>query len=65
MEGLLAKGIEGIAVSPVDAENQTPFLNEVAANSKLITQDADAPKSKRLVYIGTKITKQAELSQAG
>ena len=23
MEGLLAKGIEGIAVSPVDAENQT------------------------------------------
>ena len=53
MEGLLAKGIEGIAVSPVDAENQTPFLNEVAANSKLITQDADAPKSKRLVYIGT------------
>ena len=53
MEGLLAKGIEGIAVSPVDAENQTPFLNEVAENSKLITQDADAPKSKRLVYIGT------------
>ena len=53
MEGLLAKGIEGIAVSPVDAENQTPFLNEVAANSKPITQDADAPKSKRLVYIGT------------
>ena len=30
-------------------------------NSKLITQDADAPKSKRLVY-GTTITKQAELS---
>ena len=26
METLLAKGIDGIAVSPVDAENQTPFL---------------------------------------
>ena len=53
MEGLLAKGIDGIAVSPVDAENQTTFLNEVAENSKLITQDADAPASKRIAYIGT------------
>ena len=53
METLLAKGVAGIAVSPVDAENQTPFLNEVAQNSKLITQDADAPKSKRIAYIGT------------
>ena len=26
METLLAKGIKGIAVSPIDAENQTPFL---------------------------------------
>jgi ribose transport system substrate-binding protein len=53
MEGLLAKGVAGIAVSPVDAENQTPFLNEVAQNSKLITQDADAPRSNRIAYIGT------------
>ncbi len=53
IETLLAKGVAGIAVSPVDAENQTPFLNEVAQNSKLITQDADAPKSKRIAYIGT------------
>jgi ribose transport system substrate-binding protein len=53
METLLAKGIDGIAVSPVDAENQTPFLNEVADNTILITNDSDAPKSKRLVFIGT------------
>jgi ribose transport system substrate-binding protein len=53
METLLAKGIDGIAVSPVDAENQTPFLNEVAENTILITNDSDAPKSKRLVFIGT------------
>ena len=52
METLLAKGIDGIAVSPIDAENQTPFLNEVAKNTILITQDADAPMSDRLVYIG-------------
>jgi len=52
METLLAKGVDGVAVSPIDAENQTPFLNEVAKNTILITQDADAPMSDRLVYIG-------------
>ncbi|MBT3667950.1 MAG: sugar-binding protein [Opitutae bacterium] len=52
METLIARGVDGIAVSPIDAENQTPFLNEVAENSILITNDADAPKSNRLVYIG-------------
>ena len=53
MEAMLAKGIDGVAVSPIDADNQTPFLNEVCQNTILITQDADAPKSDRLVYIGT------------
>lgn len=53
MEAMLAKGIDGVAVSPIDADNQTPFLNEVGKNTILITQDADAPKSDRLVYIGT------------
>ena len=53
METLLAKGIKGIAVSPVDAENQTPFLNDAAKQTVLITHDADAPKSDRLLYIGT------------
>jgi len=53
MESLLAKGVDGIAISPIDAENQTQFLNDAAKNTKLITHDADAPKSDRLVYIGT------------
>ena len=53
LETLLAKGIKGIAVSPIDADGQTKFLNDVAARTKLITHDADAPKSDRLVYIGT------------
>tara|TARA_B110000305_G_scaffold9625_1_gene9385 strand:- start:2926 stop:4032 length:1107 start_codon:yes stop_codon:yes gene_type:complete len=52
MESLIARGVDGIAVSPIDAENQTPFLNEMAENTILITNDADAPKSNRLVYIG-------------
>ena len=53
METLLAKGIKGMAVSPIDAENQTPFLNDAAKWTVLITHDADAPKSDRLLYIGT------------
>ena len=40
-------------MSPIDADGQTKFLNELAARTKLITHDADAPKSDRLVYIGT------------
>ncbi|MEC8927702.1 MAG: sugar-binding protein [Verrucomicrobiota bacterium] len=53
MEGLLAKGLDGIAISPIDADNQTEFLNDAAKRTKLITHDADAPKSDRMVYIGT------------
>ena len=53
METLLAKGVKGIAVSPVDAENQKDFFNEVAENTKLITHDSDAPTSDRIAFIGT------------
>lgn len=52
LEESLAKGINGIAVSPIDPENQTDILNLCAETTKLITHDSDAPKSKRLCYIG-------------
>jgi ribose transport system substrate-binding protein len=50
---LIAKGVDGIAISPVDPANQTEFLNKVAGQALLFTQDSDAPKSKRTCYIGT------------
>lgn len=54
IEDLLAKGVDGIAISPNDAENQAPFLDTVADQVPLITQDSDVPAgSKRLCYIGT------------
>jgi len=37
----------------LDADNQTEFLNKIAAQTLLITHDSDAPKSKRVCYIGT------------
>jgi ribose transport system substrate-binding protein len=52
IEDLITKGIDGIAISPIDPANQTDILNTAAENTKLITHDSDAPDSKRLLYIG-------------
>jgi len=53
VDDLLSRGVKGIAISPVDPENETPYLNTVAAKTNLITSDSDAAKSNRLCYIGT------------
>lgn len=53
VDDLLSRGIDGLAISPVDPTNQTPMLNSVAAKALLITQDSDAPRSNRACYIGT------------
>jgi ribose transport system substrate-binding protein len=55
IEDLLAKGIQGIAISPNDAANQTEFFkDEVSPKVPLITQDSDLPDpSARRCYIGT------------
>src|SRR5690349_8437854 len=53
VDDLLAKGIEGIAISPIDPANQTPMLNRAASQALIVTQDSDAPNSNRACYIGT------------
>ncbi len=53
LDDLLAKGIDGIAISPVSPADQTDILNKAAAQTNLVTQDSDAPNSNRLCYIGT------------
>src|SRR6185295_18221289 len=53
IDDLLAKGIAGIAISPVDPGNQTPMINEIARQVLVVTQDSDAPESDRACYIGT------------
>lgn len=52
IEDLMSRGTDGIAISPIDPENQGGILNEAAKQTKLITHDSDAPDSDRLVYIG-------------
>ena len=53
VDDLLAKGVDGIAISPIDPANQTLFLNEAARQTLLITHDSDAPNSGRACYVGT------------
>ena len=52
VEDMMTRGVDGIAISPIDPANQTPLINQAAEATKVITHDSDAPKSKRLAYIG-------------
>jgi ribose transport system substrate-binding protein len=53
LENLASQGYDAIAVSAIAPNDQVPMLNKVAAKTRLITFDSDAPKSDRLLYIGT------------
>src|SRR5258705_7058844 len=52
-DDLLVKGINGIALSPVDPANQTAMIDKGTEKALIITQDSDAPKSQRSFYVGT------------
>jgi ribose transport system substrate-binding protein len=53
VDDLIAKGIDGMAISPNDPQNQVQMLNRVAEQALVVTQDSDAPASNRAFYIGT------------
>ena len=53
VDDLMARGVDGVAISPVDPANQTEMLDDVAMQCLLFTQDSDAPKSNRACYLGT------------
>ncbi|MFK8111460.1 MAG: sugar-binding protein [Rubripirellula sp.] len=52
IEDMITRGVDGIAVSPIDPENQNEILNKAAEYTHLITHDSDAPDSNRECYIG-------------
>ena len=60
VDDLMNTGIQGIAISPNDVDNQTDFLNKIAKQVPLICQDSDAPKSDRRYYVGTNNFKAGE-----
>lgn len=48
----IAQGVQGIAISPIDPDNQGGLLKEISENTIMITHDSDAPDSARKCYIG-------------
>jgi len=53
VDDLLTKGVDAIAISPVDPQNQTALINAAAQKAVVFTQDSDAPQTERACYIGT------------
>ena len=53
MDDLVASGAAGIMVSAVDPKTQTEELDKIAGAAALFTTDSDAPKSKRIAYVGS------------
>jgi ribose transport system substrate-binding protein len=53
VDDLLTKGVDGMAISPVDPRNQTALIDAAAGRALVFTQDSDAPQSARTCYIGT------------
>ena len=65
VDDLIAKGVNGFAISPVDPVNQTQMLNRAAQQALVVTQDSDAPNSNRVCYIGTDNVAAGRLGTAG
>ncbi len=53
IDSVLGLGIQALAVSVIDPENQAAYLNTLSRRVPLLTQDNDAPNSHRKCYIGT------------
>ncbi|HOE10980.1 MAG TPA: sugar-binding protein [bacterium] len=54
IEDMAAQGVDGIAISPINAEALTPVIDDLVNNGIIVlTMDSDAPNSKRMAYIGT------------
>lgn len=50
---LMESGVDGIAISPIDADKESDFLKGVAGKTLLICADSDAANSQRAAYVGT------------
>ncbi len=53
LESNAANGLDGVAISPIDPENQVGMINAACEAMTVICQDSDAPASNRKFYLGT------------
>lgn len=47
-----ASQFDGVALSPLDAEQQTRLINDYASKAMVFTVDSDAPLSNRVSFVG-------------
>ena len=54
MESLIARRVDGIAISPNDPDGVASVINKaIDVGIPVLTFDSDAPQSKRIAYVGT------------
>lgn len=62
IDDLLAKGVDGMAISPVDPKNQKDMIDAAAAKTMVFTQDSDAPETNRACYVGSDNTAAGKMA---
>ncbi len=53
LEDLQTRGIDGLAVTPLDPVNQGPLIDQLAGRIPVVITDSDIPASRRQCYVGT------------
>lgn len=53
LEDLQTRGIDGLAVTPLDPVNQGPLIDQLAGRIPVVITDSDIPTSRRQCYVGT------------
>ncbi len=53
LEDLQTRGIDGLAVTPLDPANQGPLIDQLAGRIPVVITDSDIPASRRQCYVGT------------
>ncbi|MEY4386944.1 MAG: hypothetical protein RLY20_2227 [Verrucomicrobiota bacterium] len=53
LSNLVASGVQAIAISPINGDEQAAVLNSIPTNILLVCADNDAGNSRRAAYIGT------------
>ena len=53
LSGIELDNVDGVAVSPLDAEGESPLINRMTERAIVVTVDSDAPLSARHSYVGT------------
>ena len=54
--------VDGVAISPLNAETQTRTINALARKVNVVTFDSDAPLSERQCYVGTSNLRAGEIA---